>query len=337
MSRIVFLFTNDKSKLIADVKGGRDADTALHGLNHVPAADYLVVHPTALSSLAFVPRLLTYDFVLTQDHLFLGYVVSAVARLLRRKTKWLYFTMTASILVKKHANHFWRLALLKLFWRSYACIICITSEQKKDLIACGVAPRRLVFIPFPIDANFFTKLKATEEDFVVSVGRDAARDYPTLIRAAEHTQEKITIACAPHNIPSGLSIPSNVTVRHDAGLVEVRDLYARCRLVTVVSKNFNEPVGSDCSGQTVILEALAVGKPVIATYRPWIIDYFIPGEDLIVVEPGNPEALAEAITALARDPEKRARLAERGRAKVFAHYTTKIFTASLTRLLETLS
>lgn len=335
---IAFLFTNTKDGTIAKIKLGEDADTALHGLNHISGAGYFVIHPTSLRGLAYVPHLLRYDFVLTQDHLLLGFVVSTLARLLGRKTKWMYFTMTASILAKHHAAHPLRLFLLKLFWRSYACIIYITSKQRQDLIRLGVLPGRLVFIPFSIDAEFFAAAKAAaEENFILSVGRDAGRDYPTLIKAAERTEKKIVITCARRNIPEGTAIPPNVTVRYDAGVLDVRSLYARAKLVAVVSKDFDRSDGSDCSGQTVILEALAAGKAVVATSRPWIADYLTPGEDLVVVPAGNPEALARAINELAGDPTRRAALVAKGRAKVLERYTTKAFTASLMKLMDYLS
>lgn len=335
--RIAFLFTNSKDKTIADIRTGQDADTPLHGLNHIPGAGYFVIHPTSVKGLWFVPRLLRYDFVLTQDHLLLGFVVSLCARLFRFKTKWLHFSITGSTLIKRHAAHPLRLFLFKTFWNSYARIICITSEQRKDFLELGVSEERLVFIPFPIDASFFVPGGVPEESFVVSVGRDAGRDYPTLVRAAAYTRMKIAIVCAKRNIPDGLSIPKNVSVLYDRGLLEVRDLYARSQFVVVVSKDIGVPDGSDCSGQTVILEALAAGKAVIATDRPWITDYLVPGDDLIVVPPNDPEAIARAIDSLSRDAEKRKRLVASGRAKVLERYTTKVFTKSLLSLMDSLA
>ena len=107
-------------------------------------------------------------------------------------------------------------------------------------------------------------------------------------------------------------------------------------MVVVVSKDVSVPEGSDCSGQIVILEALAAGKAVIATRRPWMDEYLIDGQDLVIVEPGNHEALAQAINSLWSDPQKRNRIGISGRAKVVAQYTTKAFAQRLIAVMNSL-
>lgn len=334
--RIAFLFTHPREELLSRIRAGQDADTALHGLNHIAGAEYFIVFPKSLRSLLFVPRLLSYDFVVAQDNFLLGSIVSVCAYLCRRKTKWLYIAIHSSTLIRRHRNHPVRLSLLKIFWNSYARIICISSEQKEDFIRLGIPPERLVFLPLGIDENFFKPTDASlEEDLVVSVGRDMGRDYSTLFRAAERTNHAFIVVAAEKNIPSDRPIPSNVSVLYNQSLAEIRDLYARARLVVIASKDSLVPDGSDCSGQTVIMDALGAGKAVIATERSWIADYFVPNQDLVVVPPNDPEALAEAIDALCEDAPRREHLAVSGHSKMLTHYTTKKFAESLQKLMET--
>ena len=335
LSNIAFLFTNSKEEVISNVQAGRDADTALHGMNHIAGADHFTVVPKSVRALPFVLRLLRYDFVIAQDNLLLGYVVSSCARVLRLKTRWLYIAMNSSTLIWRHAMHPIRLFLLKKFWASYARIICLSSEQLEDFVRLGIPRSHLVFIPFGIDTHFFQPADISrEEGLVVSVGRDAGRDYETLFKAAERSDHTFVVVAGRKNIPSDMPVPKNVSVLYNRSLVEVRDLYARARLVVVASKDDNVPDGSDCSGQTVVLDALAAGKAVIATHRSWIADYFIPGQDLVVVPPNDPGALAHAIDALSRDSEKRKHLAAPGHAKVVAHYTTKTFARALLGVMD---
>jgi len=66
----------------------------------------------------------------------------------------------------------------------------------------------------------------------------------------------------------------------------------------------------------VVLEAMAAGKPVIATDTGGSKDIIDSGINGVLVEPKNSEALAEAILALLGDPAQRKRLGESARDKV---------------------
>ncbi len=69
-----------------------------------------------------------------------------------------------------------------------------------------------------------------------------------------------------------------------------------------------------------ILEAMAAGKPVVATTVGGIPEFVVPGETGVLVEPGNAAALAEAIGLLLRDPERANGMGTRGRARVLAGF-----------------
>lgn len=333
--RIAFLFTNPRKEIISRARAGQDADTPLRGLNHIEGSEYFIALPKTMGSLLIALRLLRYDFVIAQDNLLLGYLVSVCARALRLKTRWLYTAINSSTLIRRHAAHPVRLFLLKKIWTSYSRIICISSEQYDDFIRIGIPREHLVFVPFGVDAHFFRPTDvSSEENLIVSVGRDAGRDYATLFKAVEHVNSKCIVVAGHKNIPQGMSVPSNVSVLYNRSYAEIRDLYARACLVVIVSKDMRTLDGSDCSGQTVILDALAAGKAVIATRRSWITDYFTPDQDLIMVEPNNPEALAQAINSLLHDAKKRKQLAASGHAKVAARYTTEEFAKALSTIMN---
>ena len=70
----------------------------------------------------------------------------------------------------------------------------------------------------------------------------------------------------------------------------------------------------------VLMEAQSQGLACIATTTGAIAELVEPGGTGILVPPADPGALAQAIMELARDPARRARLAEAGARRVAAHF-----------------
>lgn len=90
--------------------------------------------------------------------------------------------------------------------------------------------------------------------------------------------------------------------------------FARCDALVL-------PAVVDAKGDTeglgvVLLEALAHGRPVIASDAGGIPDVVRHDDTGVLVPPGDADALAAAIAALAGDPARARRLAESGRAHV---------------------
>jgi glycosyltransferase involved in cell wall biosynthesis len=68
------------------------------------------------------------------------------------------------------------------------------------------------------------------------------------------------------------------------------------------------------------IEALASGCPVVATRVGGVPDVVQDGEDGILIDPGSPEQLADALVRLAGDPELRARMGAAGRTRTLPRY-----------------
>ncbi|HEY9524911.1 MAG TPA: glycosyltransferase family 4 protein, partial [Thermopolyspora sp.] len=70
-----------------------------------------------------------------------------------------------------------------------------------------------------------------------------------------------------------------------------------------------------------LLEAMALGKPVVLSDLPALSE-LVGGEGAgMLVPPGDPQALADALGALRDDPARRAEMGEAGRAEVAAKRT----------------
>ncbi len=109
---------------------------------------------------------------------------------------------------------------------------------------------------------------------------------------------------------------------HDLGSVvhlvdHCSDMAAAYMLSTVVVSASREP---EAFGR-VIVEAQAMGKPVIVTNIGAVMETVIPGETAEIVPPCDPDALAESLAhALSFSAEERMQVAERAMAHATSHF-----------------
>lgn len=84
----------------------------------------------------------------------------------------------------------------------------------------------------------------------------------------------------------------------------------------------------------VIMEAMAMGCAVIAAREGGPMEILEDGVSGILAPPRDPAVLAAAIAGLLRDPDRRRRLADGGRARVEARYARPVYAAELRGLFE---
>lgn len=69
-----------------------------------------------------------------------------------------------------------------------------------------------------------------------------------------------------------------------------------------------------------ILEAMACGKPVVATGVEGTPEAVIHGETGLLVPPRNPEALADALIQIAQNPSMRKQMGEKGKKRIHEYF-----------------
>ena len=107
---------------------------------------------------------------------------------------------------------------------------------------------------------------------------------------------------------------------------ELVELYAQSDVV-VFPVLWAEPFG------LVPLEAMGVGRPVVATGRGGSGEYLRDEENAVLYEAGDADALAAAVRRLADDPALRARLREGG-SKTAPLHTEAVFNAAVANQVE---
>lgn len=95
---------------------------------------------------------------------------------------------------------------------------------------------------------------------------------------------------------------------------DIPDILARLDIVVVPS--LQEPFGK------VVIEGMAMQKPVIASAVGGIPEIVVPDETGLLVPPGDAAALRRALQRLLRDPDLRIRMGTRGRQRVEALFTS---------------
>lgn len=90
--------------------------------------------------------------------------------------------------------------------------------------------------------------------------------------------------------------------------------YAAADISVLPSTTLGEAFG------LTLIEAMACGKPVIASNLPGVRAVVSDGEDGLLAEPGNATDLAEKIQTLINNPLRRRAMGQRGQAKVEAKY-----------------
>src|SRR5262245_33445818 len=162
----------------------------------------------------------------------------------------------------------------------------------------GVESRRLHFVRMGIDEQFWQPSGAeAEPGLVVGAGNDRHREHALLVDAMARVRRAGTPSARLELVTqTSVDVPPELGVRrHYLSHVEMRELYARASIVAVVVKP-----NLHVSGMSVLLEAMACGRPVVATNTPGMADYVADGETGVLGTPRGGDGPGVAAPAHAR-------------------------------------
>ncbi|WID94961.1 glycosyltransferase family 4 protein [Bosea vestrisii] len=213
-------------------------------------------------------------------------------------------------------------------------LVAPSRFYRDKLVEWGWDASRIAYIPNCIDTSQYAPA-SQEGDYLVYAGRLAPeKGLATLVRAAALSGQRLVLAGTG---------PEETTLRHlawDLGAdvaftghldkLELKRLIGEALALVLPSEWYeNAPIS--------ILEAYALGRPVIGTRIGGIPELVADGETGILVEPGNPAMLAEALATLASlSPSARAGLGAAGRAWVSREFSPAQYRERTTALYEAL-
>jgi glycosyltransferase involved in cell wall biosynthesis len=221
-----------------------------------------------------------------------------------------------------------------LYNRAVDAVIAISEGVRAALLRAGVRPERIRVVPSGIDPDAFAAPPeargalrqewgvAANEILVLVLGAlERRKGHAVLLQAAAQLAPTLP---GLRYVFCGTGSEADVLMARAAGLGGVvrlagfRDDAAACLAAAdiVAVPSLHEGLG------VAALEAMAAGRAVVASRVGGLAEAVVEGRTGVLVPPGDPPSLAEAITRLALDRDFRDRLGSAGRLRVRTRFTT---------------
>ncbi len=280
-----------------------------------------------MESLPFIARA---DLVHFHNFWYGGFLLPLffAAKLLGKKIVFTPYYEDCARTNPRETRMFYR--FIELMARAAHATTVISEQEKCKLLEFT---DRIVKIPLGLDPGHpagkknSTDAPSPEPDLILTVGNVCERkNIHTLLEALAHVSQpwKLIIKSAP-----GADAHYTRLCREKAGTLgladriawitqcldegELYDLYSRAAL-------FVMPSTWESFGLSA-LEAISCRIPAILSTGCMIIEYFTPGEDMLVVQPSDVKGWAAAIQSLLRDKDYARRLAASAKRKVSTYFT----------------
>lgn len=223
---------------------------------------------------------------------------------------------------------------------SATLIIVTTPLLKQNVVKRGIAPEKIFIVPNYADEEIFSPKVggnsvrkelsvSSDEKVIMYIGRlSPEKGIDVLIKAFSIIKEeikntkliivgdgaekgKLMELCKRLNLLDSIKfvkpIPNN----------KVPSFLAATDIIVLPSYSEGSP--------KILVEAMMMGKPIVATNIPGINDIVKNKEEALLVKPGDPVALAEAIKTLLNDKDLTYSLVANARKKALEKYSRSAF------------
>lgn len=233
--------------------------------------------------------------------------------------------------------------LFRVAVRDARAVICVSSAQIPQLVSLGVRRERIVIIPNGVEegvparsrSEVRAELGFTRDDFIavlvaalrpqkeahvfvegVALAHDRDPRVKGVVAGGGPEFERVSAAAA--------AAPGSVKLLGPR--LDVPDLMRASDCVCLTSASEGLPL--------VLLEAMALGRAVVASDVPGITDAVVDGETAILFPRGEPACFAEALLALSADPARSAALGDTGYARYRERFTSTRMTEKYAEVFD---
>lgn len=285
-----------------------------------------------LQGVKVLPLLRRYDVVLSTASMN-GLFIAFLQSLFRiRKPRHVVIDISLPRLISPKKKIL--LIVTKIIFSSVSKVICFASKQAIFWNFSLGFGDKAVFVPLGIEkaSPCRSRPEFSKYPYIFSAG-SAGRDYDTLIKAVERITVDLVIVAGRDpmtgKVPISIPIPSNVKLKVEVSNEEYRLFLAKAMFVVVPLMD----VPFVC-GQSVVLDAMSMGKAVIGTKGLSTIDYITDGETGLLVEAGNVQEMRDKIAFLLSNPSKVKEMGGNAKKAIDTIFNQKIMSEKIGKVLE---
>lgn len=268
-----------------------------------------------------------YDIIAT--HFSPDYLVPALAARL---------TGQRGLVLTRHVVGRWRPYKGWLYGKAlYPRLIGVSEAVRTALLQSGIAPERVVTVhgatpppsPVTLPAPLRQELDIPEEAVLIGIVSRLAveKGHRVLLEALAQVSEQAVCIIAGSG-PEEERLRSFATAQHLDARVRFlgwrQDSEAIMRALDIVV----QPSLWEEAWGLAIMEAMALGKPVVATQTGGIPELIAHGQAGLLVPKHDAAALADALNALIADPALRARMGQAGQERQRARFSLEALAAN---------
>ncbi len=226
-------------------------------------------------------------------------------------------------------------------------VIAVSRTTKNDILKYfNISEERVTVIHNGIDINKWKPTPISEslkkeynikDDYILFVGRPTKqKGMEYLIEAADYIDIQIVMAATgadtkeyEQEIAQKIQTKKNIVwINKLLKEEEYIQLYSSAKIF--VCPSIYEPFG------IINLEAMSCEVPVVASAVGGILEVVVPEETGILVEPANPQQIAEAVNRLLKDESLRRKMGRAGRERVEKYFSWTYIAQQTKKLYETI-